>query len=113
MANLKFSLGRDTNDNQPAQLDADKLNDFFAQICRTRSSRMGKIFICAPLASVLTAEEVNYSCIANRRILNQAKPPQFLPLDAYARMALAKRAAARSASAAAALRELEDGEVHV
>lgn len=84
MAKLKFSQGRDTYDNQPAQLDAADFDDFVTRISHTGSTRKGQAYICAPLAAGQHPDTVKYPGTAHWRIRNLALPRRFLALDADA-----------------------------
>lgn len=81
MANIKFSQGRDTYDNQPVQLDAADFDDFVIQICRTGSTRKGQTYICAPLDKGAHSDPQKYAGDAHWRIRNLALPRRFLALD--------------------------------
>jgi len=49
MSAFGFSLGRNTYDNEPTQLNALDFDDFIAQISRTGSKRKGEFYICSSL----------------------------------------------------------------
>jgi hypothetical protein len=81
MTKIDFSLGRNTYDNQPAQLTAADFDDFVVQISRTGSTRKGQSFICAPLVKGAHPEAAKYAGDAHWRIRNLALPRRFLALD--------------------------------
>lgn len=82
MAIIKFSLGKNTYDNQPAQCSAHDFSDFVTQISATGSTCKGEAYICAPLGLGSHPSAAKYPGSAHWRVRNLAMPRQFLPLDA-------------------------------
>ena len=82
MANLHFSLGRNTYDNQPAQCSATDFDDFVSQISQTGSTRKGQTYICSPLRKGPHTDRNKYPEDAHWRIRALALPRAFLALDA-------------------------------
>ncbi len=81
MANLHFSLGRNTFDNQPAQSTATDFDNFVSQISNTGSTKKGEVFVCAPLATGVHSNPSKYSGIGHWRIRELAMPRSFIALD--------------------------------
>jgi len=81
LANLTFSQGRNTYDNQPTQLIAPDFDDFVTQISFTGSTRKGQSYICAPMAKGGHPDPVKYPGDGHWRSRNLALPRRFLALD--------------------------------
>jgi RecA-family ATPase len=82
MTILKFSQGRNTYDNQPAQCSASDFDDFASQISQTGSTRKGEAYICAPMAEGPHSDTLKYPHNARWRLHILALPRLFLALDA-------------------------------
>jgi AAA domain/Primase C terminal 2 (PriCT-2) len=82
MSTIKFSLGRNTFDNQPAQCIAADFDDFVTQIRQTGSTRKGETYICGPLAKGVHTDPVKNPGVGHWRTRNLALPRRYLPLDA-------------------------------
>lgn len=82
MTVIKFSFGRNTYDNQPAQRTAADFDDFVTQIRQTGSTRKGETYVCGPFASGTHNDSVKNPGGGHWRIRNLALPRRFLALDA-------------------------------
>jgi AAA domain/Primase C terminal 2 (PriCT-2) len=82
MTAIKFSFGRNTYDNQPAQCTAADFDDFVTQIRQTGSTRKGETYICGPLAKGAHTDPVKNPGVGHWRTRNLALPRRFLALDA-------------------------------
>jgi RecA-family ATPase len=81
MTILRFSQGRNTYDNQPAQCSASDFDDFVSQISLTGSTRKGEAYICAPMAKGPHSDTLKYPDSAHWRLHRLAAPRLFLALD--------------------------------
>ena len=81
MANITFSLGRSTYDNQPAQYTVADFDDFVTRIGRTGSTQKGQAYVCAALAAGQHPDTAKYPGAAHWRVRNLALPRRFLALD--------------------------------
>lgn len=82
MTLFNFSLGRNTYDNEPTQLNALDFDDFIAQISKTGSKRKGEFYICSSLQIGVHDDPVKYPGVKHWRLKRLALPRQFLALDA-------------------------------
>lgn len=82
MANIFFSCGCNTYDNQPAQRTAADFSDFVAQISSTGSTRKGEVYVCAPMLQGQHPHPAKSRGVGHWRTSALAAPRRFLALDA-------------------------------
>jgi hypothetical protein len=81
MQAIKFSLGKNTYDNQPEQCTAVDFDDFVSQISNTGSTRKGQAFVTAPLKHGPHDNPVKNPGNAYWRIRNNVEGRRFIALD--------------------------------
>jgi hypothetical protein len=82
MSHFIFSLGKNTFDNCPAQLDVESFDEFASIVESNKSPRKGLTYICSGLAQGVHYENpAENSSIKNWRLKNYALPREYLAFD--------------------------------
>ena len=78
---IRFSAGRDTYDNRPAQLIVEDFGAFVEHIEAHRGTEKGLDYVCGPMSFGPHDDTKRYPCEANYRLASHAEPCAFLSLD--------------------------------
>ncbi len=81
MTSIRFSLGKNTYDNQPEQRTAADFDDFVSQISHTGSTKKGQAFVSAPLKYGPHDDPAKNPGDSHWRIKKNVESRRFIALD--------------------------------